>query len=126
MKVLFQNPQLRIVLTNVEEYAGDALEIRFESMGGFIPEAVSQSDVVTLAARILAGPTKIPESPHFPVGGGGYTAFPYLYVVDQGRASAGSRGQIMRINPRAVDSSARLQGSGRFDSSFTGSTFPIQ
>jgi hypothetical protein len=125
VKALFENTQIRMVLTNLEEYFGDALGVGISVTGGFVPELIEQTGdaFATLGTRILTGPLEIPfpDSPGYNAEQTVYTAFPYLYVVDQGRAPAGSRGQIMRINPRT----GRL-GTGRFDSPFTQSTFPIQ
>jgi hypothetical protein len=122
VKALFENPQLRFVLTNLDQYAGDAASIRFEVGGGFVPAGAEFPDsiIITVPARIVVGPTKIPQSPLFTMTG--TAAFPYLYVVDQGRAlfTPGGRGQILRLNPR--DSQGRL----RFDSNGTTSRFHIQ
>ncbi len=125
VKVLFQNQQIRFVMTNLEQYPGDAASIAFDVAGGFIPEIVGSSGdaTVTLGNRIVTSPLQTPESPGRPQGEATatYLSFPYLYVVDQGRSSSGSRGQILRLNPRTG-----TLGIGRFDSQFNRSTFPIQ
>ena len=49
-------------------------------------------------------------------------SFPYLYVVDQGRTALtpGSRGQVLRINPRSGSNEI-----ASFDTTYSGGT-PFQ
>jgi hypothetical protein len=125
VRAFFQDPQIRFVLTNLEEYAGDLLSIHFELQYGFIPLTVqipSYEVLLTMGNRILTGPTKTPESPLRR--GTGNTSYPYLYVVDQGRTALtpASRGQVLRINPRAGSNEIVT-----FDTTLSGSTpFQVQ
>ncbi len=104
-KALFANHQFRFVLTNLDQYAGDGLAIRFNVGGGFVPMVVefpgSGEIIVSLGVRIVTGPGEAPALPET-VTTGVYAPFPYLYVVDQGRAfsTPGGRGQVLRFNPR--------------------------
>lgn len=127
IRAFFQNPQIRFVLTNLDQYAGDLLSIHFELQYGFVPFTVqtpSYEVLLTLGTRILAGPTKTPESPIRRVPITDYITYPYLYVVDQGRSALtpASRGQVLRINPRAGSNEI-----ASFDTTVSGSTpFQIQ
>jgi hypothetical protein len=123
IRAFFQNPQIRFVMTNLDKYAGDLLGIHFELQYGFNPleaQIPRYEDLLTMGTRILLGPTKTPESPLRL--GKGSTSFPYLYVVDQGRTALtpGSRGQVLRINPRAGSTEIFT-----FDTALSGST-PFQ
>jgi hypothetical protein len=110
VKAIFQNSEVRFVLTNLDQYAGDGLVTRLSTRGGFIPTTVlvpSFDVAVTQPIRLFTGPTKLPDSPivenaAIPV------AYPYVYILDQGRTALtpGSRGQIVRINARKGDSAA--------------------
>jgi hypothetical protein len=120
VRAFFQNPQIRFVLTNLDTYAGDLLAIHFELQHGFAPLTVqipSYEVLLTLGTRILTGPTKTPESPVRRSGEA--ITYPYLYVVDQGRTAItpGSRGQVLRINPRAGSNEIAT-----FDTTMSGST----
>jgi len=126
IRAFFQNPQIRFVLANLDEYAGDLLSIHFELQYGFVPFTVqtpSYEVLLTLGTRILTGPTKTPESPirqqNPPTN---FISYPYLYVVDQGRSALTpeSRGQVLRINPRAGSNEIAT-----FDTTISGST-PFQ
>jgi hypothetical protein len=126
VRAFFQNPQIRFVMTNLDQYAGDLLALHFELQYGYVPMTVAVPTYevqLTMGTRILTGPTKTPESPirHNPPTN---SSFPYLYVVDQGRTALtpGSRGQVLRINPRAGNSELAY-----FDTTLSGSTpFQIQ
>ena len=123
VRAFFQNPQIRFVLTNLDTYAGDLLQVHFELQYGFVPLTVqipSYEVLLTLGTRILTGPTKTPESPIRR--STGTQAYPYLYVVDQGRTALtpGSRGQVLRINARAGSNEIAT-----FDTAMSGST-PFQ
>ena len=127
VRAFFQNPQIRFVMTNLDQYAGDLLALHFELQYGYVPMTVAVPTyevLLTMGTRIITGPTKTPESPirHNPPTAN--TSFPYLYVVDQGRTALtpGSRGQILRINPRAGSSELAY-----FDTTLSGNTpFQIQ
>jgi len=125
ISAFFQNPQIRFVLTNLDEYAGDLVDIHFELQYGFIPLEVqipSYEVMMTMGTRIITGPTKTPESPirHIPLTDS--ITYPYLYVVDQGRTALtpGSRGQVLRINPRVGSNEIAA-----FDTTLSGNT-PFQ
>jgi hypothetical protein len=111
-KAAFQNSQIRFVLANLDEYAGDGLTFRLDVAEGVTPATVlvpSYDIMLSQGVRILVGPTRAPESiflrsdfsslaardPYL-------TQYPYLFVVDQGRTviTPSARGQILRINPR--------------------------
>jgi hypothetical protein len=120
VKALFQNQQVRFIVTNLEQFAGDANISRFDVTGGYRPETVSTRDdiIVTIGVRIVTGPLETPESANrFPI------FYPYLYLVDQGRtgSSAAARGQVLRINPRYS-----TYGVPQFDSNYSPYPFQIQ
>jgi hypothetical protein len=124
IRAFFQNPQIRFVLTNLDAYVGDLLALHFELQYGFVPLTVqipSYEVQLTMGTQIITGPTKTPESP---IRQNLLNAFsyPYLYVVDQGRTALtpGSRGQVLRINPRAGSNEI-----ASFDTTLSGST-PFQ
>jgi hypothetical protein len=124
IRAFFQNPQIRFVLTNLEQYAGDLLAIHFELQYGYVPLTVqipSYEVLLTLGTRIVTGPLQTPESPIKQNTTQAFS-YPYLYVVDQGRTALtpGSRGQVLRINPRAGSNEI-----ASFDTTLSGST-PFQ
>ncbi len=136
-KAVFQNTQIRFVLTNLEQYGGDGLGFRLDVSDGVTPETVlipSYDIMLSQGVRIVVGPTRTPESPFrqssfVPVEGQPpfSTQYPYLYLVDQGRTALSSslspaRGQILRINPRRSS-----DAYAAFSPAVTGSaTFQIQ
>ena len=125
VRAFFQNPQIRFVLTNLDEYAGDLLAIHFELQYGFVPLAVqipSYEVLLTMGTRVVVGPTMTPESPLRRVPPTANISYPYIYVIDQGRTALtpGSRGQVLRINPRAGSNEIVT-----FDTALSGST-PFQ
>ena len=108
IKAIFQNPQMRFVLTNLDQYGGDSLTTRLNLTGGYIPASVavpSYEIVLTQPIRIFTGPTKLPDSP-LNTDSTSQVSYPYVYVLDQGRTALtpNSRGQIVRINARKGDS----------------------
>jgi len=119
----FENPQIRFALTNLDQYAGDLLTLHFEFQYGFVPLTVAVPNyeiLLTMPTRILSGPAMTPESP---VRSNSSTtiSYPYLYVIDQGRTALTlTRGQVLRINPRAGSSEIPT-----FDTAMSGST-PFQ
>jgi hypothetical protein len=107
VKAIFQNPQMRFVLTNLDQYGGDSLATQLNLIGGFIPETVpvpSYDVALTQPIRLFTGPTKTPESP-LVTDPTSQVSYPYVYVLDQGRTALtpSSRGQIVRINARKGD-----------------------
>jgi hypothetical protein len=126
VKAIFQNPQLRLVFTNLDQYGGDSLTTRLDLIGGFIPVTVAIPSVeiaLTQPIHLYTGPNQLPESPvmtdpNNPI------SYPYVYVLDQGRTALtpNSRGQIVRVNARKGDSALTT-----FDSATSGATpFQIQ
>lgn len=104
VKAIFQNPEVRFVLTNLDQYAGDGLVTRLNLKGGFFPLPVSVPNfdvALTQPIRIFTGPTKLPDSPGI-TNPDDLRFYHYMYVLDQGRTALtpGSRGQIVRINAR--------------------------
>lgn len=119
----FENPQVRFVLTNLDQYAGDLLSIHFEFQYGFLPETVAEPRyevLLTMPTRILTGPTMTLDSPIRR--NAGAVTYPYIYVMDQGRTALtpASRGQVLRINPRSGSTETTA-----FDTAISGST-PFQ
>jgi hypothetical protein len=125
IKAIFQNPQIRFVLTDLDQYGGDSLTTSLSFIGGFIPAivAVPSYDIaLTQPIRIFTGPNPLPESPL--ITNSGQDLYPYVYVLDQGRTALtpSSRGQIVRINARKGDSALAT-----FDPASSGTTpFQIQ
>lgn len=124
---VFQNTQLKFILSDLNRPLENTTEIRFEAHGGYGSQQVvpAVDAAISLPARLLVGPV-----PALDVGAtvdGGGTAsleLPYLFIVDQRQISGArttSRGQIMRVHPRADGIEPRLEGisaSNRY--------FPIQ
>jgi hypothetical protein len=109
VKAFFADPHLKVILTNLENFGGDADASRIVVTGGMIPLTASRSADVTIAAgaRIVRGPA----------------IYPYLYVVDQGRDASRVAGQaqILRLDPRAGSA-----GLPRFDDALTTHPFLIR
>ncbi|MGB8297494.1 MAG: hypothetical protein WCG85_18865 [Polyangia bacterium] len=127
IKAIFQNPQIRLVMTNLDQYGGDSLTTSMTLIGGFVPATVavpSYDIALTQPIRIYTGPTQLPDSPVVTNPTTSTISYPYLYVLDQGRTALtpGSRGQIVRINARKGDTAVTT-----FDPSASGTTpFQIQ
>ena len=127
IKGIFQNPQIRFVMTNLDQYGGDSLTTSMTLIGGFVPATVvvpSYDIALTQPLRLYTGPTQLPDSPVVIDSNTSTISYPYLYVLDQGRTALtpGSRGQIVRINARKGDTAATT-----FDPSASGTTpFQIQ
>jgi hypothetical protein len=125
IKAIFQNPQIRFVMTNLDQYGGDSLTTGLTLIGGFVPATVvvpSYDIALTQPIRIYTGPNQLPESPV--VTNSASYSYPYIYVLDQGRTALtpGSRGQIVRINARKGDTAVTT-----FDPATSGTTpFQIQ
>ena len=126
IEAIFQNPQMRFVLTNLDQYGGDSLTTSLSLIGGFVPATVvvpSYDIALTQPIHILTGPTQLPESPVI-TDSTSNVSYPYVYVLDQGRTALtpNSRGQIVRINARKGDSAVTT-----FDPASSGTTpFQIQ
>ena len=126
VRAFFQNPQIRFVLSNLNQYAGYLLSIHFELQYGYSPLTAyipSYEVLLTMGTRIIAGPTQTPESPLWS-NLANLISYPYIYVVDQGKTAltAGSHGQVLRVNPRS--GSTQIVS---FDNTLSGSTpFQIQ
>jgi len=131
---LFQNREVRFVLTNLETTTGDTVQLRLGVNGGSLGQQISVAvdSAIGLPARVVVGPVPAADQtvdPPVPLPAeAGYlpSDLPYLFVIDQ-RSSAGgrlaSRGQILRIAPRIADT-APVPGyqSGQTSNSY----FPIQ
>jgi hypothetical protein len=127
IKAIFQNPQIRFVMTNLDQYGGDSLTTSMTLIGGFVPATVvvpSYDIALTQPVRLYTGPTQLPDSPVVINATTSTISYPYVYVLDQGRTALtpGSRGQIVRINARKGDTAVTT-----FDPSASGTTpFQIQ
>jgi hypothetical protein len=139
VSVVFQNTELRFVLTDVQKQFTDPLLIQFNVNGGFAAQSVfTSSDALPgLPARILLGPISSADQT-MPVAPactpemmdncvlGRSSDLPYLFVVDQRAYSGGRlgpRGQILRITPR-ISATAPYAGFEGFTAS--GRYFPVQ
>jgi len=131
---LFQNREIRFVLTNLETTTGDTVQLRLGVNGGSVGQqvAVAVDSAIGLPARVVVGPVPAADQTldltvPLPVEAGYLPSdLPYLFVVDQRSSAAGrlaSRGQILRIAPRIADT-APMPGyqSGQTSNSY----FPIQ
>ena len=107
IKAIFQDPQFRFVLTNLDQYGGDSLVTRLNLTGGFVPATVAVTFDVALTQpiRIFTGPSKLPDSP-LVTDLTSTISYPYVFILDQGRTALtpNSRGQIVRLNARKGDS----------------------
>jgi hypothetical protein len=128
---LFQNREIRFILTNLETLVGDAVQIRFGVDGGMVGQtvAVGADSSIGLPARIKVGPVPAFDQT-MPLTVPGDTAFPsdmpFLYVIDQRTSATGraaTRGQLLRIAPRLSDTSPVPSYQSAVDSN---SYFPIQ
>lgn len=123
VKALFENPHVRFILTNLEQYVGDGASVYVSIEGGFSPLRVRPLRGTVdfrLGTRIITAPLDAAANLTEAVEG---APPPYLFVVDQGRTSTSlSRGQILRVNPRP----AQLFPGGFIDSPDSNSLFPIQ
>ena len=127
-RALFQNAEVRFILSNLEQPFADATEIRFDVHGGFRPHSVAiPPDTIDIGmpARILVsplpaldGPAPDPNRVH---------ELPYLFVVDQRRlgrtrGSTPTRGQVLRIHPQGPFQRQPIYQ----DFSASGGLYPIQ
>jgi hypothetical protein len=123
IKALFENPTVRFIFTNIEQYVGDAANVFVTIEGGFSPLRVRptrQSVEFRMGTRIVTAPMDSIAALGESTEG---APPPYIFVVDQGRTSTSlSRGQILRVNPR----SSTVFPGGYIDSPDINSLFPIQ
>lgn len=139
---VFQNREIRFVLTNLETTIGDTVQIRFTVDGGSIGQqvAVAGDSAIGLPARVVVGPVPASDQTLDPIKPtpmpiGSMPAdlpyylpsdLPFLFVVDQRTNSGGrlaTRGQILRVAPRISDT-APTPG---YESALTSNSyFPIQ
>lgn len=121
VSALFQNSEIRFVLTNMQTTVGDPVQISFTVDGGTGPQQVASSIDVSLGlpARIVVGPVSSADPsiplPIPPTSGDGFDGFnlnplvsnmPYLFVIDQRQligGRVGVRGQLARIAPRIIN-----------------------
>ena len=130
---LFQNREIRFVLTNLETIVGDPVQIRFTVDGGTVAQVVpvAVDSAVGLPARIKLGPVpSTDQTLEFAVPDPSLMVLPsdlpYLFVVDQRNSTTGraaTRGQLLRITPRQSDTSPVPAYQSAVDSN---SYFPIQ
>lgn len=128
---LFQNREIRFVLTNLDTIVGDPVQIRFAVDGGTVAQLVPTAvdSAVGLPARIKLGPVpSVDQSVDLvaPMGGALLSDLPYLFVIDQRNNTIGrsaTRGQLLRIAPRQSDTSPVPAYQSAVDSN---SYFPIQ
>jgi uncharacterized membrane protein YgcG len=128
---LFQNREIRFVLTNLETIVGDPVQIRFAVDGGTVAQVVPAAvdSAVGLPARIKLGPVPsvdqtVDQTP--PPADILPSDLPYLFVIDQRNNATGraaTRGQVLRITPRQSDTSPVPAYQSAVDSN---SYFPIQ
>jgi len=106
IKALFETIDMISVLTNLEAPFGDGIVVTAAVRGGFVPTIIDQSNSNSIAVptRLLSSP--IPVRPQD--GDNAAAFFPYLYMVDSGRASPGNRGQILRANTRRLGLDSRF------------------
>jgi hypothetical protein len=105
LRVLFQNREIRFMLTNFEQFPGNFDTITFDVHGGFLPDQVIIPTTIDINTpnRIVVGPV---DSQGQAADLGATHEFPFMFVIDQrrlGSISAGvgaTRGQVLRINPR--------------------------
>lgn len=144
VSVLFQNNEVRFVLTDLQKPFSQTTQIRFDVNGGVAPQVVSPAvDAVPgLPARLVLGPVPAPNQTEDGVAAtclgtsgkddptcisGRGSEMPYMYIVDQRQivgGRAGARGQILRVAPRISESTAPIPGVESFTAS--GRYFPIQ
>ncbi|MEA2697905.1 MAG: hypothetical protein QOI66_2176 [Myxococcales bacterium] len=133
VRALFRNPEMRFLLSNLEQQYGVTPQLRFEVHGGFVAQTVAVPSTVEvgLPSRLLTSPiTSVFGGPTIepPV-----ATPPYLFVVDQRRvgrnrlAGGATRGQILRINLQRYTSADSLHPLLIYDDfSSTNGLFPIQ
>ena len=109
-RVVFQNREIRFMLTGFEQFPGNSDQITFDVHGGFLPDQVIIPTTIDINTpnRIVVGPV---DSQGQAADLGATHEFPFMFVIDQrrlGSISAGvgaTRGQVLRINPRRATTS---------------------
>ena len=100
VKALFEGPQARFILTNLEQPFGDGATMQFSVRGGFRADQVitSAQPQIAIPTKILTGPTMVPgnkdDDTQRPA------IYPYVYIVDSGRLGNDQHGQILRLDTR--------------------------
>jgi hypothetical protein len=104
VSALFQNDQIRFVLTDIDKTVDDKAVLQFETQGGFAPQLIvplGLDSEVDLPSRILTSP--IPSVPQIKDEVLTDSDRPMLFVVDQRRSNRTSlgavRGQVVRVRP---------------------------
>jgi len=129
--IAFQNTELRLIISHLQESTPDIAAIKFDVHGGFAPDSVGIPATIDigLPARIVVGPF---DSQAQLADQSVTHELPFLFVVDQrrlGRAAAGvgaTRGQILRINPRKANSDGSSLLPIYDEPDTTGNHWPIQ
>jgi len=129
--IAFQNTELRLIISHLQESTPDIAAIKFDVHGGFAPDSVGIPATIDigLPARIVVGPF---DSQAQLADQSVTHELPFLFVVDQrrlGRAAAGvgaTRWQILRINPRKANSDGSSLLPVYAEPDTTGNHWPIQ
>lgn len=97
---LFENPEVRFVVTNLEQNFGDGATLQFTVRGGFRPDQIVTNiqPQIAVPAMFLTGPTFVPANKDDDKASP--AVFPYVYMVDAGLLGSSQRGQILRIDTR--------------------------
>lgn len=127
VSALFQNNQMRFILTDVDKTVDDKAVLQFEAQGGFSPQLIvplGLDSEVDLPARILTSP--IPSVPQISNEVLVDSDKPMLFVVDQRRSNRTSlgavRGQVVRVRPTYGDTFVPVYEGF----SLSGSYYPLQ
>ena len=100
VKALFEGPDTRFVITNLEQPFGDGATLQFQVKGGFQPDQVvtRTQPQIAIPTMMITGPTIVPaakdDNPLNPA------RYPYVYIVDSGRLGSEQHGQILRLDTR--------------------------
>jgi hypothetical protein len=100
VKAFFEGPEMKFVITNLEQPFGDGLTLQFQVQGGFRPDQVvaGTQPQIALPTMLVTGPTLVPsETDDDPLAPARY---PYIYIVDSGRLGNEQHGQILRVDTR--------------------------
>jgi len=130
VSALFQNEQVRFILTDLDKTVDDSAVLNFQVQGGFAGQLIvptSYDAEVDLPARIVTSPISgVGHIPGDNLSLSNESDRPMLFVVDQRRTSRSSlgavRGQLVRIRPDYGDSLVPLYEGF----SLSGSYYPLQ